>query len=39
MAEVQLIQLEHAILVNKGIDVRRYNSDAGNIIDSILDAN
>jgi len=37
MAEVQLVQLEHAILINKGIDVRRENKNAGNILDSLLD--
>ena len=37
MAEVQLVQLEHAMLVNRGIDVRRHNSNAVNIIDDILD--
>jgi len=37
MAEVQLVQLEHAIMINRGIDVRRHNSNAVNIIDDILD--
>ena len=37
MAEVQLVQLEHAMLVNRGIDVRRHNSNAVNVIDDILD--
>jgi hypothetical protein len=37
MAEVQLVQLEHAMLVNRGFDVRRHNSNAVNIIDDILD--
>jgi hypothetical protein len=37
MAEVQLVQLEHAIMINKGISVRRHNSNAVNIIDDILD--
>ena len=37
MAEVQLVQLEHAIMTNRGIDVRRHNSNAVNIIDDILD--
>jgi len=34
---VQLVQLEHAMLVNRGIDVRRHSSNAVNIIDDILD--
>ncbi len=34
---MQLVQLEHAMLVNRGIDVRRHNSNAVNIIDDILD--
>jgi len=34
---VQLVQLEHAMLVNRGFDVRRHNSNAVNIIDDILD--
>jgi len=34
---VQLVQLEHAMLVNRGVDVRRHHSNAGNIIDHILD--
>ena len=37
MAEVQLVQLEHAMLVNRGIEVRRHNSNAVNVIDDILD--
>lgn len=39
LSEVQLVQLEHAILVHRGIDVRRNNSNINNVIDSILDAN
>jgi hypothetical protein len=37
MAEVQLVQLEHAIMINKGISVRRHNKNATTIIDSLLD--
>ena len=34
---MQLVQLEHAIMINRGIDVRRHNANAVNIIDDILD--
>jgi hypothetical protein len=37
MAEVQLVQLEHAMLVNRGIDIRRHNKNATHILDSLLD--
>lgn len=37
MAEAQLVQLEHAIMINRGIDVRRHNKNAGNILDRLLD--
>lgn len=38
MSEVQLVQLEHAIMINKGISVFRHNKNAGNILDTLLDA-
>ena len=37
MAEVQLVQLEHAIMINRGFDVRRHNKNATHILDSLLD--
>lgn len=37
MAEVQLVQLEHAIMINRGFDVRRHNKNAVNILDELLD--
>lgn len=36
MGEAELFQLEHAILINKGIEVRRRTKNADKIIDSIL---
>ena len=34
---MQLVQLEHAIMINRGISVRRHNKNAGNILDRLLD--
>jgi hypothetical protein len=36
MGESELFQLEHAILINKGIDVRRPTKNADKIIDNLL---
>jgi hypothetical protein len=36
MGEAELFQLEHAILINKGIDVKRRTQNADKIIDNIL---
>ena len=36
IGEAELFQLEHAILINKGIDVKRRTQNADKIIDNIL---
>jgi hypothetical protein len=36
MGEAELFQLEHAILINKGIEVRRRTKNADQILDKIL---
>ena len=36
MGEAELFQLEHAILINKGIEVRRRTKNADAILEKIL---
>jgi hypothetical protein len=36
IGEAELFQLEHAILINKGIDVKRRTQNADKIIEKIL---